>query len=182
MMVTKNKKHILLINNHTLQRINERTLMDLKKVFETQDTFKTIKVLQSKFNKHIVKEALVIGKNIIICSVFERGNKVYYKTLSLIFENQFFCSLNLNFGLHSEFYEVTFDKKTFIDERDKKWFFPESEFREYGEIKWNFNKVEASKFTNSYDVSQKGKTNYILENNTLPFKVKTFSGKVLNLI
>ena len=183
MMATKNKK-ILYINQHTIQRINERSNIDILFILEKQNNseIKKFKILQSKNGRNDIKEALFINnKYILPLIVFEKDGIEHYKILSLLYENQFFSSLNLNFGLHTEFESIQFDEI-----RQEDIYFEEKYLRQYDfNQEWIFKKVNKNRFNKEeriFDVSCKNKDNYILKKYKLPLYLETFNKKIYKLI
>jgi len=182
MMDLKNKK-ILYINQHTIQRIEERSKIDILFVLDKYNKtgIKKFKILQSKDSIHYVKEALFINnKYILPVIVFDKDGIEHYKVLSLLYENQFFSSINLNFGMHTEFESIQFDEI-----RQEDVYFDEKYLRKYDVNQdWFFREVEYfdGKVDKEFDISSKGKSNYILENKKLPLYLETFNKKVYKLV
>jgi len=174
---------ILYINQHTIQRIEERSKIDILYVLEkyNQTGIKKFKVLQTintkEGLKHYIKEALYINNQFILpMNVFVEDNTEHYKILSLLFENQFFSSISLNFGLHTDYEIVKFDE---IKIEDK--YFPKEMMKNYEEQKeWNFRITEEEP-DRVFEVSNRG-NNYITEKYGLPISIETFNRKCIKLI
>jgi hypothetical protein len=135
--------------------------------------------------KEFIKPILVIkNKWFLPVRIFEKNGIEYYKVLSVLYDTQYFSSINLNFGLHTELKPIRFNiievGETFFD-NTYNYIDITKPFEDFN---WKLEKTSDEKVDKIINISNKiqNRTNKVLEKEQLPFKIKTFRGKVIELV
>jgi len=178
---------ILYINEHTLKQFDNRSNGLLESFIREDNDNNKLKIMLGYETRpnglEFIKPILVVrNKWFLPMRIFEKEGVYYYKILSVLYDVQYFSSINLNFGLHTEPNTIRFNLitsgETYFDKEYKYVDFAES-FQEY---KWTLEKTnkEPEKIINITNKLNE-RTNKVLETEKLPLRLKTFRGKVIEL-
>ena len=97
---------ILKINEHTLKAFEDRSNGRLLDFIYEENENNNLKIMYGyetrPDGKEFVKPILVVkNKWFLPMRIFEKEGIEYYKVLSVLYDIQYFGSINLNFGLHT---------------------------------------------------------------------------------
>jgi len=177
---------ILYINNHVKKNFQKRInkLIDIIKTDNDDNKLKIMYGYQTINNKNFIKPILVLrDKWFLPLRVFEKNGIFHYKILSVLFETQFFTSLNLNFGIHTKPKNIRFniieEKEIFFDEN----FNDILKNKKFEDFEWiiNFTEKEPDKTIQLEENIKKRKNKILKDIKSIPFKIETLRGKVIEI-
>ena len=176
----------LVINSHTLENFDNRLNFDLANdIYEMNENYE-LKIMYGYETRpdgfEFIKPILVINnKYFLPIRIFEKDGIEYYKVLSILYETQYFSSLNLNFGLHTKLKSIRFNVISFKDVYFDKTYKYKDIFIPFESKDWILETTdkEGEKVIN---VSIKNRKNKVLEKYDLPLNIKTFTNKIIKLI
>ena len=177
---------ILYINNHVKEKFQKRInkLIDIIKTDNDNNKLKIMYSYQTIDNKNFIKPILVLrNKWFLPLRIFEKDKIYYYKILSVLFETQFFSSINLNFGIHTKPKNIRFN---IIEEKDI--FFDENyndilKDKKFEDFDWEirFTEKEPNKIINLENHIKNKNNKFLKDIKSLPFKIETLRGKVIEI-
>jgi hypothetical protein len=138
---------ILYINEHTFNAFNNRSNGQLDSIIKEDNDNLKLKIMYGYESrpegKNFIKPILVVrNKWFLPVRIFEKEGVCYYKILSVLYETQFFSSINLNFGLHTDPKTIRFniieDGETYFD-KDYRYVDIEKPFEDFN---WKFEETE----------------------------------------
>jgi len=131
--------------------------------------------------KEFIKPILVVrDKYFLPIRIFEKDGIEYYKILSVLYDTQYFSSINLNFGLHTELKPIKFNLIS-IDDVFFEGKYNKDINKNFEDFEWILEETDEEE-NKVINISIKKRTNKVLKEKKLPLKIKTFRGKVLKLI
>jgi hypothetical protein len=178
---------ILKINEHTLKAFEDRSNGRLLDFIYEENENNNLKIMYGyetrPDGKEFVKPILVVkNKWFLPMRIFEKEGIEYYKVLSVLYDIQYFGSINLNFGLHTDIKNIRFN---IIDIKDE--FFDDTfEYKDFyisfDNLSWKLETIEkVDNINKEFNISSTGRKNKVLEHYKLPLFIKTFRGKIIKL-
>jgi hypothetical protein len=175
--------YVLHINDHVLKRSTGRHdfLISPTEFFKEKSAVLFYGLESKEDIVDFVKPMIMYKNKLFAVRIFEIKGILHMKLLTTLSDVQFFSSLNLNFGMHTDAVEIRFSDTIFEDAN-----FPvESSVNlDFKKLDWKYNIKKDYK--KGYDkeivINGRRKSNYFLrEKMTFPFYVFTFWGKRLKI-
>jgi len=177
---------LLYINEHTLKMFNTRANGMLESFIREDNDNNELKITygyETRPNgKEFVKPILIVrNKWFLPLRIFEKDGIQHFKILSVLYDIQFFSSINLNFGLHTELKTIRFnniEKSDVFFNEDYKYVDITIPFED---LNFKLEEVEEQVADKIITISNTNRMNKVLETKELPLFIKTLKGKVIEL-